>query len=59
MATNLPPFPPFDITQDQGAPRLRWKKYITRFRNLLVAKQCPRQEATEGFASPLRRRRCQ
>ena len=37
MSTNLPTFPPFDITQDQGALGLRWKKYITRFRNLLVA----------------------
>ena len=37
MATNLPPFPPFDIIQDQGALGLRWKKYIARFRNLLVA----------------------
>ena len=37
MSTNLPTFPPFDITQDQGALGLRWKKYITRFCNLLVA----------------------
>ena len=37
MTTTLPPFPAFDITQDQGALGLRWKKYIDRFRNLIVA----------------------
>ncbi|XP_028413864.1 uncharacterized protein K02A2.6-like [Dendronephthya gigantea] len=37
MATNLPSFPAFDITQDQGALGPRWKKYIARFRNLVVA----------------------
>ena len=37
MAINLPPFPPFDITQDQGALGHCWKKYITRFRNQLAA----------------------
>ena len=36
MAT-LPPFPSFDLSTDHGALGTRWKKYVSRFRNLLVA----------------------
>ncbi|CAB3993644.1 Hypothetical predicted protein [Paramuricea clavata] len=37
MATALPTFPSFDPNADQGAPGVRFKKYIARFRNLIVA----------------------
>ena len=37
MATALPTFPSFDPNADQGAPGVRFKKYISRFRNLIVA----------------------
>ncbi len=36
MATALPTFPSFDPNADQGAD-VRFKKYISRFRNLIVA----------------------
>ena len=35
--TTLPPFPSFDLSTDHGALGTRWKKYVSRFRNLLVA----------------------
>ena len=37
MAEALPHFPPFDISDEPGAKGPRWKKYITRFKNLMVA----------------------
>jgi hypothetical protein len=37
MATALPTFPSFDPNADQGAPGVRFKKYISRFRNLIIA----------------------
>ncbi len=37
MATALPTFPSFDPNADQGAPGVIFKKYISRFRNLIVA----------------------
>ena len=37
MATALPSFPSFDPSYDVGAPGPRWEKYVSRFRNLLVA----------------------
>ena len=33
----LPTFPSFDISADSGAPGPRWKQYIARFRNLVIA----------------------
>jgi len=38
MAEALPHFPPFDISDEPGAKGPRWKKYITRFKNLMVAR---------------------
>ena len=37
MAAALPTFPSFDPNVDLGAPGVRFKKYISRFRNLLTA----------------------
>ena len=37
MAEALPHFPLFDISDEPGAKGPRWKKYITRFKNLMVA----------------------
>ena len=37
MATALQTFPFFDPNADQGAPGVGFKKYIARFRNLIVA----------------------
>ena len=37
MTTNLPFFPPFDLEDEAGTPGPRWKKYISRFRNLIIA----------------------
>ena len=37
MATALPVFPSFDPNPDLGAPGVRFKKYISRFRNLITA----------------------
>ena len=37
MAEALPHFPPFDISDKPGAQGPPWKKYITRFKNLMVA----------------------
>lgn len=37
MAEALPTFPTFDPNADLGAPGVRFKKYIARFRNLIVA----------------------
>ena len=37
MAEALPHFPPFDISDEPGAKGPRWKKYVTRFKNLMVA----------------------
>ena len=37
MATPLPTFPSFDTNADKGAPGVRFEKYISRFRNLIVA----------------------
>ena len=37
MASALPPFPSFDPSPTLGAPGVRWKKYVGRFRNLIVA----------------------
>jgi hypothetical protein len=37
MATALPTFASFDPNANQGAPGVRFKKYISRFRNLIVA----------------------
>ena len=35
--STLPSFPSFDLSQNQGTLGTRWKKYIARFRNLIVA----------------------
>ena len=37
MATALPQFPEFDPTNDSSTQATRWKKWLARFRNLLVA----------------------
>ena len=37
MAEVLRHFPPFDISDEPGAKGPRWKKCITRFKNLMVA----------------------
>ncbi len=37
MASTLPPFPSFDPNPELGAPGTRWKKYVARFKNLIVA----------------------
>ena len=37
MATALPVFPSFDPNPDLGASSVRFKKYISRFRNLITA----------------------
>ena len=37
MATNLPFFPSFDLKDEAGTPGPRWKKYVSRFRNLIIA----------------------
>ena len=37
MATALPHFPPFDVHGDEGNAASRWKKWLERFDNLLVA----------------------
>ena len=37
MATALPEFPSFDINCDQTSLSQRWKKWIARFENLLLA----------------------
>ena len=37
MTTNLPFFPSFDLKDEAGPPGPRWKKYISRFRNLIIA----------------------
>lgn len=37
MAEALPTFPPFDPNADLGAPCVRFKKYISRFQNLIIA----------------------
>ena len=37
MAEALPQFPPFDISDEPGVKGPRWKKYITRFKKLMVA----------------------
>ena len=36
MATALPSFPTVDVSLESGAIGTRWKKYVTRFRNLVV-----------------------
>ena len=36
MAANLPFFPTFTL-DDAGPPGPRWKKYISRFKNLIIA----------------------
>ena len=48
MAEALPHFPKFDLSEDAGAKGPRWKKYVTRFKNLTVAlniANLPRQRA--------------
>lgn len=48
MATALPTFAEFDVTADHGTLGLRWKKWLARFRNLLLAigvTDKPRQRA--------------
>ncbi|KAK3752856.1 hypothetical protein QZH41_000328 [Actinostola sp. cb2023] len=48
MNANLPTFPSFNLDDDLGAPGPRWRKYVARFRNLLVAlniESKPRQRA--------------
>ena len=37
MATSLPEYPPFDINCDQTSLSQRWKKWVSRFINLLLA----------------------
>ena len=37
MAEALPHFLPFDISDEPGVQGPCWKKYITRFKNLMVA----------------------
>ena len=37
MTTNLPSFPSFDVSDSSGPLGPKWKKYIARFRNLLIA----------------------
>ena len=37
MANALPHFPQYDISDKPGAQGPRWKKYITRFKKLMVA----------------------
>ena len=37
MATALPQFQPFDVHVDEGNAASRWKKWLERFDNLLVA----------------------
>ena len=37
MAGMLPPFPSFDVNPESGALDVRFKKYISRFRNLVIA----------------------
>ena len=37
MASTLPPFPSFDPNPELGAPGTRWKKYVARFKNLIIA----------------------
>ena len=47
MATALPAFPEFDVSET-STQATRWKKWLSRFRNLLVAmnvKDKPRQQA--------------
>ena len=36
MAAALPSFPAFDISDDQNAS-IRWKKWIQRFENFIIA----------------------
>ena len=35
--STLPPFPSYDLSQNQGTLATRWIKYIARFCNLIVA----------------------
>ena len=47
MATALPAFPEFDVSET-STQATRWKKWLSRFRNLLVAMNVtnkPRQRA--------------
>ena len=37
MADSLPPFPTFDPSPEAGDVAVRWKKWVGRFRNLVVA----------------------
>ena len=35
MASNLPPFPPFDLS-DKNTVGVRWQKWVRRFENLMT-----------------------
>ena len=37
MAAALPNFPEFDVNTDPSTLGVRWKKWLARFRNLLLA----------------------
>ena len=37
MASSLPQFPPFKIREDEISAGTRWKKWITKYENLVIA----------------------
>ena len=37
MASSPAPFPPFKIREDELSARTRWKKWITKYENLVIA----------------------
>ena len=37
MASALPQFPSFNPSPELGVPGTRWKKYVARFKNLIIA----------------------
>ena len=55
MAEALSHFPPFDINDEAGARGPRWKKYITRFKNLKVAMNITDTARQRAITSTLRR----
>ena len=48
MAVSLPDFPPFDVEREPTSLSQRWKKWVGRFENLIIAldiKQSKRKKA--------------
>jgi hypothetical protein len=37
MAEALPSFPKFDVSPDVGDVAVRWRRWVARFKNLMVA----------------------